>query len=102
MVDALKFRLLFQRATFLQTKLFEDIPNQADKVFPQAKLTQLNRELHPQLSAFNYGAIRKLCYPGLIFLVYAVAETLQTQERILRKKTQLSQVYSGYDRSRPV
>ena len=76
MVDALKFRLLFQRATFLQTKLFEDIPNQADKVFLQAKLTQLNRELHPQLSAFNYGAIRKLCYPGLIFLVYAVAETL--------------------------
>lgn len=47
MVDALKFRLLFQRATFLQTKLFEDIPNQADKVFPQAKLDRLDRELHP-------------------------------------------------------
>ena len=74
-----QLQVLFQRAAFLQTRLFMDftLANTNSELSAVYRMRSQVPLAEPDLRAFNYSSIRRLCYIGFVFLVYCLAEALE-------------------------
>ncbi|CAL6014033.1 Conserved_hypothetical protein [Hexamita inflata] len=82
-----QFQVLFQRATYLQSKLIQNFTlYNTNSLLSQVYKVKLEAMHDPDFNLFNYNAIKRLSYAGFVLFVYCLAEHLVIGQN--KKKTE--------------